>query len=145
MRYSCWTHGKQTPRGAKPVLLTQVHTTRKWQSWNSFQCRSPLIPVHPGTSVLPSLSPSFPMCIARLFLELLCGGHLKKIYLFIFGCFKSLWCKDISLVVALGLSCPYSMWDPSSPTRDQTCVTCIGRWILNLWTTWGHFKKYLIN
>ena len=27
------------------------------------------------------------------------------------------------------------MWDLSSPTRDQTCVPCIGRWILNHWTT----------
>ena len=25
--------------------------------------------------------------------------------------------------------------DLSSPTRDQTCVPCIGRWILNYWTT----------
>ena len=27
------------------------------------------------------------------------------------------------------------MWDLSSPTRDQTCVPCIGRRILNPWTT----------
>ena len=27
------------------------------------------------------------------------------------------------------------MWDLSSQTRDQTCVLCIGRWILNHWTT----------
>ena len=26
------------------------------------------------------------------------------------------------------------MWDLSSPTKDQTCVPCIGRWILNHWT-----------
>ena len=30
---------------------------------------------------------------------------------------------------------PCSLWDLSSPTRDRTCVPCIGRWILNLWTT----------
>ena len=28
-----------------------------------------------------------------------------------------------------------SMWDPSSPTRDRTCIPCIGRQILNHWTT----------
>ena len=27
------------------------------------------------------------------------------------------------------------MWDLSSPTRDQTCISCIGRQILNHWTT----------
>ena len=29
----------------------------------------------------------------------------------------------------------HHMWDLSSLTRDQTCVSCIGRWILNQWTT----------
>ena len=28
-----------------------------------------------------------------------------------------------------------SMWDLSSLTRDQTCISCIARWILNHWTT----------
>ena len=27
------------------------------------------------------------------------------------------------------------MWDLSSPTRDQTCIPCIGRQLLNHWTT----------
>ena len=27
------------------------------------------------------------------------------------------------------------MWDLSSPTRDRTRVPCIGRWILDHWTT----------
>ena len=27
------------------------------------------------------------------------------------------------------------MWDLSSPTSDQTLFPCIGRWILNHWTT----------
>ena len=30
---------------------------------------------------------------------------------------------------------PYSRWDLSSLIRDQTCVSCIERWILNHWTT----------
>ena len=38
-----------------------------------------------------------------------------------------------SVVVAHGLSC--GMWDLSSPTRDRTCVPCIGRRILYQWTT----------
>ena len=29
----------------------------------------------------------------------------------------------------------HGMWDLSSPTRDQTCIPCIARWILNHWTT----------
>ena len=32
-------------------------------------------------------------------------------------------------------SCPQGMWDLSSPTRDETWVPCIGRQILNHWTT----------
>ena len=30
---------------------------------------------------------------------------------------------------------PRSMWDLSSPTRDRTCIPCIGRWIPDHWTT----------
>ena len=30
---------------------------------------------------------------------------------------------------------PCSMWDLSSPTKDRTCVPCIGRQIFNHWTT----------
>ena len=30
---------------------------------------------------------------------------------------------------------PHSMWDLSFPTRDQTHVPYIGKWILNHWTT----------
>ena len=47
-----------------------------------------------------------------------------------------------SLVEAHGLSScgaraklPCSMWDLSSLTRDQTRISCIGRWILYHWTT----------
>ena len=49
-----------------------------------------------------------------------------------------------SVVVVHRLSCPRGMWnlsspngvwDLSSPTRDQTHVPCIGRQILNHWTT----------
>ena len=40
-----------------------------------------------------------------------------------------------SLVVAHGLSGPAPCGDLSSPTRNGTWVSCIGRWILNLWTT----------
>ena len=32
---------------------------------------------------------------------------------------------------------PQGKWDLSSLTRDQTCILCIGRWILNHWTTRG--------
>ena len=44
-----------------------------------------------------------------------------------------LWCVSS---IAQGLTCasaqlPYSTWDLSSPTMDQTLVPCIRRWILN--------------
>ena len=32
-------------------------------------------------------------------------------------------------------SCPHGTWDLSSLTRNWPCVPCIGRWILNHWTT----------
>ena len=47
-----------------------------------------------------------------------------------------------SLVAARGLGCPaacgilpHGMWDLDSPPRDQTRVSCIGRRILDHWTT----------
>ena len=30
--------------------------------------------------------------------------------------------------------CTQGMWDFSSPTRNQTCTACIGKWGLNQWT-----------
>ena len=47
-----------------------------------------------------------------------------------------------SVVAACGLSpsclplpCAHSMWDLSSLIRDQTCIPCIGRQVLNHWTS----------
>ena len=65
----------------------------------------------------------------------------KKI-LFIFGCAGS-WLQHSGCFFALhGLSScsmqaslPQGTWDLSSLTRDQTHVLCIGRHILNQWTT----------
>ena len=53
-----------------------------------------------------------------------CGG---------FSCCRTLAGCAGSVVVAHGLSCPMAcgvFW-----TRDRACVPCIGRWILNHWTT----------
>ena len=36
----------------------------------------------------------------------------------------------LHMVVAQGFSCPHGMWDPPG-FKDQTCVPCIGRQILN--------------
>ena len=46
---------------------------------------------------------------------------------------SSLWCSGFSSHV--GFSCPHGMRDLSSPTRAQSPVPCIGRRILNHWTT----------
>ena len=40
-----------------------------------------------------------------------------------------------SLVAVYGLSFPRGMWALNSLARDRTCVPCIGRQILNQWTT----------
>ena len=37
------------------------------------------------------------------------------------------------------------MWDPSSPTRDQTRTPCIGRLSLNYWTTREVHYIFLLN
>ena len=69
-----------------------------------------------------------------------------KIFFYFFDCIRS-WLQHAgSFIVTRGLqsaqlsSCctrvylPQSMWDLSSPTRDQTCIPCIGRQRLNHWT-----------
>ena len=46
--------------------------------------------------------------------------------------------KKITYLAASSLSCclvALDMQGPSSPTRDPAWIFCIGRWILNLWTT----------
>ena len=62
--------------------------------------------------------------------------------LLIFSCIESQLCHAGSFIPAHGLSSHrawaqlfHSMWDLSSPTRDQTCISCIARQILNHWTT----------
>ena len=54
------------------------------------------------------------------------------LFLKIFDCVGLCWgasCGVQASLVAEGI------WDLSSPTRDQTCIPCIGRQILNHWTT----------
>ena len=42
---------------------------------------------------------------------------------------------NCSLPVSSVLEISHSKWDLSSQTRDRTRVPCVGRWILNHWTT----------
>ena len=44
----------------------------------------------------------------------------------------SLWCWGFSLVLALR---SHGIWDLHSLTKNQTCVPCVGRQIVNQWTT----------
>ena len=55
---------------------------------------------------------------------------------FVAACRLCLWVPESSASVLAphGLSC-FMTWDPSSPTRVQTHDPCIGRQILNHWTT----------
>ena len=72
------------------------------------------------------------------------------LFIYLFGCLGSLLCTQylllcragFSLVVARMLSScsawaylSHSTWDLTSLTRDRTCFPCIGRQILNHWTT----------
>ena len=76
--------------------------------------------------------------------------HIYFILLFLAASSLKLWhagpfivrCRLFSSCSAYGLSgcgvrasLPHSMWGLSSPTRGWTCVPCIGRQILNHWTT----------
>ena len=65
-------------------------------------------------------------------------------YLFIYLAASGLICdmRDLSLCARAWL--PHGMWDLSSPTRDRTHVPCIGRWILNHWTTRGVPSIYFL-
>ena len=84
---------------------------------------------------LPSHSLLLPFWVKHLQLS----GH-------IFFFFNLLICLFYLAVLGLSYgtraSLFHHMWDLSSLTRDQTCISCIGRWIINHWTTRkvpGHF------
>ena len=70
--------------------------------------------------------------------EIPCTPAIHPLYLFIFYmkkafCFSFFWLHRV-LVVARGLFC-CSMWDLLPLTRDRTHIPCIGRQMLNHWTT----------
>ena len=48
-----------------------------------------------------------------------------------------IWAREpgVSVAVAHGLSCPAACGTLVLPTRDQICIPCIGRQILNQWTS----------
>ena len=50
-----------------------------------------------------------------------------------------------SAVAVYRLSCPSSTQDLTSPTRDRTCIHCVGRRILNHWTTRTVLRQNLKN
>jgi len=67
-------------------------------------------------------------CFAKIFFFFNVDSFLKSLlnllqywFCFIFFCFFG--------------HRPKYMWDLSSPTKDQTCTPCIGRWSLNHWIT----------
>ena len=67
-----WTASEVPPSPSYPSSHNQEMAELR------FQHRSHLMPVCPGTSVLPSLSPSFPIRKVRLLLSLPCGGHFES-------------------------------------------------------------------
>jgi len=84
-------------------------------------------------------------CLNTIYSTPLFLDNLKNIFVYLavsgLSCCTwdlSLWCAGFSLVVSVGLSSfstralsPCGMWDLSSPTKDQTHILCIERWILN--------------
>ena len=77
--------------------------------------------------------PSSVLDIALVFPK--CSFHGGDMFFSLFGCAKfSLWHVVFSGCGSwAGLPC--GMWDLSSLTRDQTLVPCVGKRILNHWTT----------
>ena len=79
-------------------------------------------------------------CLSSLFLIVVCFKKKKKKVL-IWLCWvlaaecRISCCGEWVSSVVPGLGCPVALWHLSSPTRDQTCIPCVGRWILNHWTT----------
>ena len=67
------------------------------------------------------------------------GRFLKNIYLPVSD---GLFIAACRLLPSYGVQVqlPCSMWDLSSPTRDQTYIPCIRRQIPNHWTTWKSLK-----
>ena len=64
----------------------------------------------------------------------------KKFYLFIWllhglVAVCGIFCCGQWASLVLVPSCPWGIWDFNSPTKDQTRVPCIERWILNHETT----------
>ena len=60
---------------------------------------------------------------------------LKDLYFFIF--LNKVFIEFVAVLLLLHLFVfwPQGMWDPSSPTRDWTCMPCLGKWNLEHWTT----------
>ena len=59
-------------------------------------------------------------------------------------------CYEAASIIQFGFWWPCSLWDLSSPTRDQTLIPDMGRWSLNHWNTreeslrpWGAEKRLL--
>ena len=84
------------------------------------------------SSSCPLWSPCF---VTQNWLILIFYHIALKKKIFFFGCTGSLLghAGFSSCNTRARLAC--STWDLSSPTRDGTLVPCIGRWILNHWTT----------
>ena len=81
------------------------------------------------------------LCVGFL-LVVVCGFFLSSCGAQAPGHVGSVVCSMQALAEACKLSScgvqdllPRGMWDLSSPTRDRTCVPCVGRWILYHWTS----------
>ena len=66
-------------------------------------------------------------------------GIFKSIYLVALGLScgtqeRSLWSIGFSSCITQAYL-PHGTWDPSSPTRDRTCLLCLGRWLPHHWST----------
>ena len=82
--------------------------------------------------LVPNMVPAKPSVILKCFLN---------IYLFIWLCYvldREYWISHCSVLLSSYVAwsqLPHVIQDLSSLTGDQTPITCIGKWILNHWTT----------
>lgn len=59
-----------------------------------------------------------------------CGWRAQELGLLVALGVLRIVVAGLRIVVAQGFSCPHGTWDPPG-FKDQTCVPCVGRWILN--------------
>ena len=125
-------------RGIHPTLLWVSYTCPSSLQGACSEARSPLPPsardaplchLHTNTQQFQP----FQRGASAGDLSVLCFFKKKITYLYLAA--SGLSCGVTDLHFGTRAYLPRDMWDLSSSTRDRTWVPCLGKWILNHWTT----------